>query len=269
MVRQYQLFALSYLTVLLPMTFDSGSREERIPEGHAASFKTASAAPVTKKKSEAPYTIYLTFDDGPCAGSDKVNALCAQDSIPINVFLIGQNVYASRGSQNLLHAYQSNPWIEIGNHSYTHANLHYKKYFQNPTGVVSDFDRNKDSLHFDNGFVRLPGRNFFRWDSLKRNDFNNGKEAADLLATKGYTIWGWDIEWIRKPIHGLQLHTGEEMLGIVDKMIADKKTFQPDRIIILLHDPELRDDKFLASLQDFIQRAKADGRFQFAHLSAY
>jgi peptidoglycan-N-acetylglucosamine deacetylase len=269
MVRQYQLFALSYLSVLLPMSFESGTKEERVPEGHAASIRAALAAPAAKRHSAAPYTIYLTFDDGPCAGSDKVNALCTTDTIPINVFLIGQKVYASRNSQGYLHNYESNPLIEVGNHSYTHANLHYKKYFQNPTGVVSDFDRNKDSLHFENSFVRLPGRNYFRWDSLKRNDNNNGKEAADLLASKGYTIWGWDLEWIRKPIHGLQLHTGEEMLNIVDKMIEDKKTFQPDRIIILLHDPELKDSLFLASLQDFIQRAKADGRFQFAHLSEY
>lgn len=220
-------------------------------------------------KSESPYTIYLTFDDGPCAGSEKVSALARKDSLLVNVFLIGKNVYDRFGSKSLLQEYRDNPFVEIGNHSYTHAERHYLQYFREPSAVLADFNRNRDSLKFTNNFVRLPGRNFFRIDSLSRNDISTGKEAADTLAANGYTVLGWDVEWRNKADKGIHLHTGQEMLDITNKMLGEKKTFFPDRIVILIHDPELQDSGFRTELEDFIHRAKADGRFRFEHLSGY
>ena len=218
---------------------------------------------------EQQYTLYLTFDDGPSSGSQIVNQLSQKDSLQINVFLVGRNVFLNNKNRDLFRNYQVNPLIELGNHSYTHAERHYRRYFKDPAGVLADFNRNRDSLKLDNNFVRLPGRNFFRMDTLSRDDISNGKEAADMLANKGYEVFGWDLEWRRQPGKGVGVHTGAEMMDIVEKMLENKKTFLPGHLILLLHDNELRNEDFRKELEDFIQRAKAAGKFNFQHLSAY
>ncbi len=220
-------------------------------------------------RSGQPYTIYLTFDDGPSSGSRMVNELSQRDSVQINVFLIGRNADLTEKNRALFKNYQDNPLVELGNHSYTHAQRHYEKYFGDPAVVLADFNRNRDSLRLDNNFARLPGRNFFRIDTLSRNDISTGAKAADTLAAEGYKLFGWDLEWRRRPARGFALHTGKEMLEIVEKMLDTKKTFIPGNIIILFHDTELLDEQFMGELEDFIQRAKADGKYSFEHLSAY
>ena len=216
-----------------------------------------------------PFRIYLTFDDGPSSGSQLVNDLSQKDSLPINVFLIGRNVCATRKSRLLFEEYRVNPLVEIGNHSYTHAERHYKSWFKQPLEVLADFDRSRDSLGQTNRLTRLPGRNFFRVDSLSRDERSNGKEAADTLAARGYTVYGWDLEWRSHAGNGIQTHTGKEMMDLVRVMLDKQKTFLPGRVIILLHDPELKNEAFKNELEEFVRLAKEDGRFSFEHLSDY
>jgi peptidoglycan/xylan/chitin deacetylase (PgdA/CDA1 family) len=214
-----------------------------------------------------PYCIYLTFDDGPSAGSQSVNELCLDENVSINVFLIGRNACLNERSRSLVRDYRANPLVEIGNHSFTHANRKYENFFQEPDAVLADFDRSRDSLRLENGLTRLPGRNFFRLDSLVRNDHNNGGDAADTLAVHGYHVIGWDLEWRRKAGKGFSLHTGEGMLEIVSSMLEKQKTFLPGHIVILLHDQDFRDAHFKSLVEEFIRLARADGRYRFDHLS--
>lgn len=224
---------------------------------------------VDNSRANQSWRIYLTFDDGPSSGSQLVNDLSQKDSLPINVFLIGRNVCATHKSRLLFQEYQVNPLVEIGNHSYTHAERHYKSWFQQPLEVLADFDRSRDSLQQTNKLIRLPGRNFFRLDSLSRDERSNGKEAADTLAARGYAVFGWDLEWRSHAGHGIQKHSGIEMMGLVSSVLERQKTFLPGRVIILLHDAELRDEAFRNELEAFIRLAKEDGRFSFEHLSEY
>jgi peptidoglycan/xylan/chitin deacetylase (PgdA/CDA1 family) len=249
--------AIACTSGLVLFSSNAGKQEEQLTK-IAESLKPRSAA----------YTIFLTFDDGPSNSSSFINKLSQKDSLPVNVFLIGRNVYLRRTNRQLLNDYRSNEWVEIGNHSYTHAERHYTKFFREPSKVLADFNRTRDSLHLTNGLVRLPGRNCFRVDSLSRND-GNGSAAADTLAANGYHVFGWDIEWCNKPKKGIGLHTGQEMLDIVDGMLDRKTTFLPRRLVILLHDNELNDPGFREELQQFILLARADGKYRFEHLSEY
>ena len=214
-----------------------------------------------------PYCIYMTFDDGPSAGSQVVNELSLEDSLSINVFLIGRNACLTQRSRTLVNDYRANPLVEIGNHSFTHANRKYEHFFEEPETVLADFDRSRDSLQLQNGLTRLPGRNFFRLEGIIRDDHNNGREAADTLAVHGYRVVGWDLEWRRRAGKGFVLHTGEGMLDIVRNMLEKQKTFLPGHIVILLHDQDFRDEHFKSEVEDFIRLARADGRYHFDHLS--
>ena len=244
----------------------------RQPEGPSVAVAakwTGSAMPAPRSHATRPFRIYLTFDDGPSSGSQLVNDLSQKDSLPINVFLIGHNVCATHKNRLLFQEYQDNPMVEIGNHSYTHAERHYKTWFKQPLQVLADFDRSRDSLGQTNRLTRLPGRNFFRLDSLSRDERSNGKEAADTLAARGYAVYGWDLEWRSHAGNGIQTHTGKEMMDLVGAMLDKQKTFLPGRVIILLHDPELKNEEFKNELEEFIRLAKEDGRFSFEHLSEY
>src|SRR5882762_10017468 len=59
--------------------------------------------------SEKRYTIYLTFDDGPSSGSQMVNELSQKDSLQVNVFLIGRNVFLTNRNRALFRNYRVNP----------------------------------------------------------------------------------------------------------------------------------------------------------------
>lgn len=217
----------------------------------------------------APYSIYLTFDDGPTEGSRFVTDLSLRDSIRLNVFVVGGNVFRNGRNRTLLQAYIDDPFIEIGNHSFTHAEQHYRRYFRRPDLVLADFDRNRDSLHLNNGLARLPGRNVFRIDGLTRDDPEDAREAADTLAAKGYRVFGWDLEWRQKAAEGVEAHTGSEMFSVAQGMLGGGKTFRPNQIVLLLHDREMRDSAFRAQLDSFINMARRDGRFAFRRLSEY
>jgi hypothetical protein len=66
---------------------------------------------------------------------------------------------------------KENEFIGVGNHSYSHANNHYKLYYSTPKGVLNDFIRNKDTLALDNKIGRLPGRNMWPASFILRLPF--------------------------------------------------------------------------------------------------
>jgi peptidoglycan/xylan/chitin deacetylase (PgdA/CDA1 family) len=214
--------------------------------------------------------IYLSFDDGPSAGSLFVNSLALEDSLDVDVFLIGRNACLDAEKRAVVAAYKANPYVEVGNHSYSHAARKYDHYFHDTSVVLADIDRCRDTLHLVNGLVRLPGRNFFRLNGgLIRNDRSNGKAAADVLAAHGYKVYGWDLEWRRKSGNGLSTHTANQMLAIVDKMLDGKKTFVPGSIVVLIHDRDLEDEHFRSEVSAFVAAARADGRYAFEHLNSF
>jgi hypothetical protein len=92
--------------------------------------------------------------------------------------------------------YKENEYIEVGNHSYSHANNHYQQYYSHPEGVLLDFKRSMDTLRLTDKIGRLPGRNMWRIGGRSKNDISSGIEAADLLHQHGFSLFGWDLEWM-------------------------------------------------------------------------
>ena len=214
-------------------------------------------------------TIYLTFDDGPCKGSEEVDRLATLDSVMINVFVIGHAALSNDSMKLLFLRYENNPMIEIGNHSYSHANRKYRRYYEDAAAVLKDFAINRDSLHLENNIARLPGRNYWRVGNWRQDDIVNGKEAADSLAAHGYRIFGWDLEWRCDSVTGLSSRTGREMLDQMNRLVGEGRTFRAGNVVILLHDPQLQNAGFRAELRDFIKRAKEWGNYRIRHLSSY
>jgi len=228
--------------------------------------KTAETPP----KKESRYHLYLTFDDGPVEGSEDISAVVQAGQIKINVFVIGSHIKMSSRLKSYYQLYELNPCIEIGNHSYSHANEKYLRYYSQPDKVLKDIVKNEQMLNLKNKQVRLPGRNMWRLKSKSLNDNKSGAAAADLLFKKGYSIFGWDLEWRHNERNGLLLQTVDDMMYLIEKLLRERKTFTENHLVFLCHDEMfLKDWNDIEELKELIARLRATGLYEFNHLSEY
>ena len=67
----------------------------------------------------------LSFDDGPLEGSEDVDNAVRAEKIKINVFVVGSYVQIFPQMNKYFQLYENNPYIETGNHSFSHAHNEY------------------------------------------------------------------------------------------------------------------------------------------------
>lgn len=207
--------------------------------------------------------IYLTFDDGPLAGTDDVVAVLTEKEVKGTLFLVGGHVVGQRRT-SLLNVARSTAYVEIANHSQTHANGRYAEYYADPSAVVAGFKEASEVLGLTGPGIpaRLPGRNTWRVGSISANDLASGA-AADLLAAEGYVIYGWDVEWRMR--QGSPAQTPEEVHNEITTALESGRTRKANKVIVLAHDVMFRASRGnrtkLATLIDLL---KGDGHtFEF------
>ena len=213
-------------------------------------------------------TIYLTFDDGPLEGSEDVDEAVRREKIKINVFVVGMNTQNSSRLQKYLNLYETNAWIEVGNHSFSHAHNDYSTYYNNPDAVLQDFLKNEKILHIPNKLARLPGRNMWRLKDRRVDDVKSGSKAADALFNNGFKVFGWDLEWSHDPISGVPIQTVEDMINLIEKHFSEKRTVTENHLVILCHDEMFRKSWEESELKQLIDKLRAKG-FNFGHLTQY
>jgi peptidoglycan-N-acetylglucosamine deacetylase len=227
--------------------------------------KVVKAGAPKKKKNK---TIYLTFDDGPNKGTKKIMNIAEAEEVPITMFIIGEQVYGSKEQTLTYDSLQNCNYVELANHSYTHAGLRYQKFYTNPSEVVKDFERCEDSLQLSNKIVRTPGRNIWRTANINCTDIKKSAEAADSLQQYGFTAVGWDLEWHYNS--SLELETTEDaMVQQVDSMFQHNKTKTQGHLVLLAHDQVYADACDSASLHQFIRKLKNADEYDFEVISQY
>ncbi len=210
--------------------------------------------------------IYLTFDDGPLNGSQRINDAILSEKIPITVLLVGEHALVRPRDVDL---YRENEYIEIGNHSYSHANDHYKLYYSNPEGVLKDFKRNMDTLKINSKLGRLPGRNMWRINGRSKNDISSGIEAADLLYKNGFSLFGWDLEWMHDSHTSEPIGTAEDIFKKIEKRIDDNRLFTKKHLVLLCHDEMFQNSYQESELKKLIDILKSKNEYTFAYLKDY
>jgi len=213
--------------------------------------------------------IYLSFDDGPLNGSQNINKIINIEKIPINVMVVGAHVEGGKKNRKYFDDYINNIYIEVNNHSYSHANHRYKNYYLNPIGVLYDFNKSMNYLELDNKIARLPGRNVWRVNGEKKGGDINTKESANLLSSNGFKIIGWDVEWRYNPITKKPLDTYKEMFSKIKHQLDNNSTFINSNIVILAHDSMFRSKKEAQKLQDLIRLIKTTEDYAIVPLSKY
>lgn len=213
--------------------------------------------------------IYLTFDDGPLQGSENIDSVILAERLKISVFLVGNNITHSTLLQGYFKAYEQNPYIECYNHSFTHANGKYQEYYSKPQGVLDDIRHNEQFLNLRYKIVRLPGRNIWRVNGRKRDDVPASAAAADLVASQGYKLFGWDVEWQHHPSDGTPIQSVDQMMQEIISRLESGETFTKDHIIILIHDEMFRKSWEESELKQLIDKFRTHENYVFEHLRFY
>lgn len=224
----------------------------------------------TSYKNTAPVKyIYLTFDDGPLSGSENIDSVMLAERLKISVFLVGEHAEESRKLNNYYKLYEQNPFVESYNHSFTHAHDKYREFYSNAQNVVSDIEKNEQTLGLRFKIVRLPGRNMWRTGDRKKDDGPSGKEAADLLAGKGFRLYGWDLEWEHHPTDGTPVQSVEQMTSAIVDRLEKGRTFTKDHIVLLVHDEMFQKKWEESELNELVDNLKKHENYVFEHIRFY
>lgn len=208
-----------------------------------------------KSKKDSKKYLYLTFDDGPNKGTPNVLKSLKKEKIPTTLFLVGEHIYGSKAQSNDFDSIVNDTLFQIANHSYTHANNQFSKFYKDSVNVLEDFNRVNDSLNRKLMISRTPGRNIWRMDSINSTDIKSSKDCADHLAKNGYVLVGWDIEWRCNNENKIK-ETSSEMMTLIDSAFSKKRMQTDNHLVLLTHDQYFRDSLSISELDKFLQTLK-------------
>lgn len=213
--------------------------------------------------------IYLTFDDGPQPGTLTCYDLCRKENIKATFFMVGLHAaQRSDGKELVSMIRESYPQILLANHSYTHANGKYEKFYKAPALAEQDFAKAQDSLNVPFKIVRLPGNS--AWD--RENDIKASwlvMPVTHLLDSTGYNVIGWDVEWRFGHKTGRPVQTATQMAADVDSAFARNHTHVKNQLVILSHDRMFKRPGDADSLAKFIGLLKSNPKYVLETVDHY
>lgn len=225
--------------------------------------------PKKKELDSNKYYVYLTFDDGPLKGSKNINKILLEEKVQGTAFIIGKHYTNSNNDmKKLLDDYKANPYVEVANHSFSHAYNRYSMFYAKPNMVVEDIIKNDSILKFETKSVRFPGRNLWYSGEYKFNpDKKDAEVAGKLLTEQGYSFYGWDIEWHRSKRTGIT--PAQTLYNEMIKHLEEGKTYKKNHIVLLTHDDMFEKNSEAEKLSELIRLLKQNGNVEFAIVSEY
>ncbi len=225
--------------------------------------------------------IFLTFDDGPLAGTTNILKVLQKEKIPATLFMVAKHI---KMNKKIYKKALKNPYVTIANHTYSHANGRYRKFYSNSKKLSKDIRRSDTMLSKDKNAtgiscfhpLRLAGRNVFRLPGISCDDRGLGKKQCakekskyDALEKEGFCIYGWDLEWHFNPRNGKPIGSAAKIVKKLEKIYAKKRYKKKDKVILLMHDFMFRKrHKGKKKLLTLIHLLKKNG-WEFAHLEEY
>ena len=187
----------------------------------------------------------------------------------MTVLIVGEHTFINNNYKKYFNNYIQNPFIEVGNHSYSHAHNRYNKFYNNPIEAFNDFNKSKNLLGLKSKIVRLPGRNSWACNNRTYN-INKTEKLIKLLVKNGFKVIGWDIEWQYDPITKNPISSAKEFYKKLVKIANDdNELFTKSNVVILLHDPMFRKKQNSKKLEELIQLIKANKNYILLPLSMY
>ena len=224
--------------------------------------------PIHKEKPNYKYSIFLTSDDGPLKATPVLNQIVLDYEFPLTVFLVGRPMSQNAALKKGYIDYRKNPYVLIANHSFTHANFHYKKYYSNPNNVIDDFQKNEEYLNITSKIARFPGRNVWAIGGVIKGE-RDAQPSARLLATDyGYTTFGWDYE-LRFSKSGEIKRDASYHYRRIKQLLKEQKTFTQNQLVVLMHDQMFASKKSQEVLGELVLLLQNDNECKLKLLSEY
>ena len=206
--------------------------------------------------------VYLTFDDGPDAGTLNVYNICKEKGVKASFFIIGEHANYRHGRSILDTMRKDMRHFMFANHSYTHAGHNrYLSFYEKPASALEDFLRVQDSLRFEYPIARFPGNNVWVMQNKIRST-KLTRPLSKLMDSIGYDVMGWDVEWHfdRKsnPVQSAEL-MAEQVVNAVER----NATLEKNHVVILSHDRMFREQGYKDSLAKMITILQARKGYVF------
>ena len=211
--------------------------------------------------------IYLTFDDGPLTPTPFLTEIITEKQIKMSAFAVGMHALMNKAFMRHLDAMKKSPLIEVCNHSYSHAYGKYQNFYSRPQAAAQDIINNEEKLGLLTRIVRMPGRDIWATDSIKRGWAQTGGKTAKILLERGFKIYGWDMEW-EHYANSLPKLSPEQLVALIDSMFKRNVTFTPNHLVFLGHDEMLAKEKGRQDLRQIIDMLKERG-YIFEFISHY
>jgi peptidoglycan/xylan/chitin deacetylase (PgdA/CDA1 family) len=243
----------------------------QVPEAEDAS-PAQNASQAVYRHAPVEKILYLTFDDGPINGTANVLRIIREENVEATMFYIGREVVNNHA---LFEQALAMPNVLVANHTYTHANNHYRRFYNGSVpSVLGDIDK-AQAVIGGAKFLRLCGRNVWRLPFVQRDDWGisvaqRGREIGkyNALHTHGYFIYGWDVEWLFSHKTQKPIFSGEEMARRVNLKYQGRHSAKPGNVVLLAHDFMFRTTYNASQLRTFIRIMKAQG-WKFKTIDAY
>ncbi len=195
--------------------------------------------------------IYLTFDDGPDAGTLNCYDICKSKGAKATFFLVGTHAGNNRGRAILDTMRKDMRHILLANHSYSHADHNrYNTFYKQADKAFVDFMRVQDSLRFDYPIARFPGNNAWVVNGKIRTP-GLTKPLTRLMDSAGYNVMGWDVEWNLNS-KGRPVQSAELMAEQVMEAFESNTSLVKNHVVILTHDRMFREENYRDSLARLI-----------------
>ncbi len=211
--------------------------------------------------------IYLTFDDGPMGGTKDCMDVCRQLGVKATFFMVGRHAADKWGKILVNEIKQSYPQFLLANHSYTHANEHYKFFYQHPDFSEADFLKAQDSLHVPYKIIRLPGNS--AWVRKGEDKSSHLVSAVcKRLDSTGYNVIGWDEEWNFTRGQSFPVQSPAKIASQMD-YAASGHSHLKNHVVLLSHDRMFRTPAYKDSLTKFITIMKQNPNYVFETIDNY
>ncbi len=200
--------------------------------------------------------IFLTFDDGPQHGTSNVLEVLQKANVKGSFFMVGMHVFGTT-ERNLVNEIRNGyPHVILCNHSFSHANGHYKKFYAHPMSAFYDFIKTEKVLGVPDKIIRLPGRSAWVLDtkSLYSKELY---PLCRLLDSAKFNVVGWDEEWMfSKDGKDLPVQSATQMAEEIEKDIETSHTHTKNQLVLLSHDRMFRLPSGVDSLYRMIMMLK-------------
>lgn len=215
-----------------------------------------------------PKHVFLTFDDGPLVGSAAIDSIAKAKNIKVSAFLVGRHANMSKGRKRDLARYENNPLVACYNHSYSHGYNRFSHFYSNTETAYDDFIKNETDLKLKHKIIRLPGRNIWIYNDVRKIDLQSGSATADKLFAEGFRIYGWDVEWRINSLSGIPVQSLESVYVRTRNFLNNKSSMTPNNVVLLMHDDMFQTKKGQQLLGTLIDSLKKEN-YQFEFMEDY